>query len=355
MANKTKSKSTDNRRSWFCVLNNPQNIFGEFAPDVMVNKAIAMWCDDKPTRSCGINYEIGDSGTPHMHMVLEDSSKVRFSAIQKLFNGIHIEPTMGNKEQALDYINKRGSFEEKAHTVVVPAVFRGEIKSNRGKRKDLEIIQDMIENGMTPNEIFDSDISFRQYEKIIKSQYYRKRHKETPVVRDVKVYWHFGESGSGKSHSYVKLVEKYGEENIFFLNDYENGGFDTYNGEKVLFMDEFKGNIRFSVLLGLTDKYRVQVHCRYANVESLWLEVHITSVLQPEDAYRFMVSDDARDKDKVEQLLRRIYRVVYHYKDESGYHEIEMTVEEYKKMDFKHFESAEKDFDNPFLKVQYDK
>lgn len=343
MANKT-----DNRRSWFCVLNNPQNIFGDLSPDEMVNRAIDLWCEDKPTRSCGVNFEIGESRTPHMHMVLEDSSKVRFSTIQKLFKGIHIEPTRGSKEQALDYINKRGAFEEKAHTVVVPAAIRGEIKSNQGKRKDMEIIQDMIEKGMTPNEIYDSDIRFRQYEKCIKSHYYRKRYLETPSVRDVKVYWHLGESGSGKSYTYVKLVEKLGADKVFFLNDYDNGGFDTYNGEEILFMDEFKGNIKFSVLLGLLDKYRVQVHCRYSNVCSLWSEVHITSVLAPEDAYRFMVSDDVRDKDKVEQLLRRIYRVVYHYKDGALFYEKEMSVDEYKKTDFMPFVSESSCSDNPF-------
>ena len=51
----------------------------------MVNKAIDIWCKDKPQRTCAVNYEIGDSGTPHMHMVLEDPAKVRFTAVQKLF------------------------------------------------------------------------------------------------------------------------------------------------------------------------------------------------------------------------------------------------------------------------------
>jgi hypothetical protein len=168
------AKKTESARSWFCVLNNPQQMFGDISPQEMVNNAIELWCKDKPQRSCAVNYEIGDTGNHHMHMVLEDPAKVRFSALQKLFKGMHIQPTRGNKEQANDYIQKKGSYEEKAHTVVVPAVYRGTIKANQGARKDLDIIQELLEQGMTPNEIMDMDINYRKHEALIWKQFFRK-------------------------------------------------------------------------------------------------------------------------------------------------------------------------------------
>lgn len=298
-------------------------------PSEMVNHAIELWCEDKPLRTCAVNYEIGDSGTPHMHMVLEDPAKVRFTAIQKLYKGIHVEPTRGSKEQAEDYINKRGSFEEKNHTVVIPAVYRGEIKANKGNRKDLDVIQELLEQGKSPNEIMDMSIHFRKYETMIRKHFYRIRQKEMELVREVKVYWHIGESGSGKSFTYTKLCEEHGRDSVYLLNDYENGGFDNYCGEAILFMDEFKGNMQFQKLLNYLDVYPTQVHCRYANAYALWTEVHITSVFPPEEAYRFMVDEEMQSTDKIIQLKRRIGTMVYHYREGSCFQNFELPMSQY--------------------------
>ena len=320
--------SKESARSWFCVLNNPQNLFENLTPVEMVEHAIELWCNNKPQRTCAVNYEIGDNGTPHMHMVLEDPSKVRFSALQKLFKGIHIEPTRGTKEQAEDYINKRGRFEEKNHTVVVPAIYHGTIKANQGARNDLDVIQELLEQGKTPNEIMDISIHYRKYETLIRKQFNRMRSKDMNL-RTVTTYWHVGESGCGKSHSLLTLKEQYGAENIYFLTDYENGGFDNYCAEKVLFMDEFKGNMRFQILLNYLDVYPIQIHCRYANSNAFWTEVHITSVFPPEEAYNFMVEESQRNKDKIQQLLRRIHAIVYHYKQNGEYKTFELPMEQY--------------------------
>ena len=303
-------------RSWFCVLNNPSNLFGEgITPEEMVYKAIDMWCTDKPQRTCAVNYEIGDSGTPHMHMVLEDPSKTRFSTVQKLFPGIHIERTLGNKKQAEDYILKKGRFEEKNHTVIIPAVFHGEICASQGARNDLAVIEDLIAQGKTPNQIMDISIRYRKYEPLIRKSFFRKKYSETPITRNVTVYWHVGESGSGKSYTYAKLIKQYGEESIYLMNDYESGGFDMYEGQEILFMDEFKGTLKFQLLLNLLDVYKTQIHCRYSNVFALWTEVHITSIFPPEEAYKFMVEESAQNRDKIQQLMRRLSYIVYHYKE----------------------------------------
>lgn len=322
-------------RSWFCVLNNPQNLdcFKDLTPDQMVDTAIEMWCEDKPNRSCAVNYEVADTGTPHMHMVLENTSKSRFSAVQKLFPGVHIEATRGNKEQAEAYINKIGKFEEKSHTVLIPAKFKGEVKGKQGARNDLHAIQDMIDKGMTPNEIMDIDIEYRKYETIIRKAFFAKRSQDTPPKRDVTVIWHTGESGSGKSYSYVELCEEYGEDQVYLMTDYDVGGLDLYCGEPILFMDEFKGSIKFQILLNYLEGYKIQIHCRYANARALWNEVHITSIYPPDEVYNFMVDADKRERDKITQLMRRIKTIVYHYKEKGAYKQITIPASEYKNYD----------------------
>lgn len=317
-------------RSWFCVLNNPQTQFGDMTPNDMVHAAVQLWVQDKSYRTCAINYEIGENKTPHMHMVLEDPTKVRFSAIKKLFPTIHIEPTRGNKEQAEDYINKRGKFHEKNTTLIVPPVYHGDIKAQQGKRSDLIMIEDFINEGLTPSRIMDMDIRFRRYESMIRKAYFSKRFKETPSFRNIVVYWHVGESGSGKSYSQIELLDKYGAENVYILTDYDNGGLDMYEGQKILFMDEFKGNMRFSTLLQILDKYRCQIHCRYCNIYALWSEVHITSIYPPEEAYKFMVEKQNQQIDTVKQLLRRISYICYHYKENDNYCCYTQNSKEYK-------------------------
>ena len=102
----------------------------------------------------------------------------------------------------------------------------------------------------------------------------------------------------------VKLMEAE-PESVYLMNDYSGGGLDLYQGEKILFMDEFRGQVRYSTLLNMLDGYRTQVHCRYNNVYALWTEVHITSVLPPEMVYNRMVTEN-KEVDTIQQLLRRL-------------------------------------------------
>lgn len=319
--------SKDKCKSWFCVWNNPQLIYTDMEPTQMAEKALEVWVTNHPTRSGAVAYCVSAEGLIHFHMVLEDSNNARFSTLKKLYPQAHLEPTKGSKEQAENYINKKGKWEEKGEQVIYIAK-HGEIKGNRGARRDLDIIEEYIEGGATPRQIMNLQLGFRKYEKMIKDAYFEKRNKETPFYRDVKVYWHVGESGSGKSYVATQLAETVGEDGFYFVTDYDNGGLDRYNGEPILFLDEFRGQIRYSTLLSMLHGYKVQVHCRYANCVSLWNEVHITSVLPPDFVYRNMVEEN-RDLDTLQQLYRRITEIIYHWKDGNGYHQYVMPMTDY--------------------------
>lgn len=320
--------SNEVSKSWFCVLNNPTEHGYNGTPAEVVDKILNEWVDDEhPTRTASATFCISKDGLPHIHAVFEDTKAMRFSVIKKLFPFMHIEATKGNKNQAEDYIKKRGSFEEKGEQIIYSNNI-GEIKGSQGSRRDLSIIDDLIEQGKTPSEILDMSFSYRRYEPMIKSAYFSKRVKETSVQRDVKRIWHCGESGSGKTYEYVKLCEKYGRDDVYLLNDYDKGGFDNYFGQKILCMDEFRGQMRFALLMNYLDGYLVQIPCRYTNAYSLWNEVHIFTVLPPEKVYQNMVTEN-QDLDSYAQLKRRIDVVVYHWKDENGYHSYEMPMSEY--------------------------
>jgi hypothetical protein len=314
-------------RSWFCVFNNPEDHGYTGEPREIVEKIIEEWIKDEPQRTCAVSYCITEAGMHHLHAVFEDDEPIRFSAVKKVYPKMHITPTKGSKAQAEDYIKKKGKWKEAGEKVVL-TLQHGEIKGVQGRRRDVGIIEDYIAKGMKPNEILDRSMNYRQYEKAIRDTYYRKRWKETPVIREVTVYWHIGKTGTGKSYELINLTEKHGEDEVYLVTDYDNG-FDKYNGEKVLFMDEFRGNMRFNQLLTILDKYRAQINCRYSNVYALWTEVHITSSLPPEKTYEKMVQEN-RNHDTMDQLLRRINYVVYHQKVNDEYVKTEIPMKDYK-------------------------
>lgn len=318
---------TEKSRSWFCVWNNPQEVYPNLEPNQIAEGVLELWTNGHPTRTGAVAYCISESGLIHLHMVLEDSNQARFSALKKLFPKAHLEATKGTKEQAEDYINKRGKFVEKGEQVVYVAKY-GEIKGAQGQRKDLEIIQDLIEQGYTPNQIMNLNISYRRYEKLIKDAYFEKRKSETPFLREVLTTWHVGEAGTGKTYSIMKLIEQYGEDYVYLVTDYDNGGLDKYNGEPVLFLDEFRGQIKYSTLLSMLQGYKQQFHARYTNIIGLWNEVHISTVLPPEKVYQNMVQEN-QSIDTLAQLYRRIDYVMYHWKDDTGYHSFKLPMSEY--------------------------
>ena len=315
-------------KSWFCVFPNPEKHFYDGAPEEIVHKMIETWIEDNPQRTCAISYCVSADGLPHLHAVLEDTKALRFSAIKKIFPSMHIEPTKGNKTQAEDYILKKPPFDEAGEKIIYIGR-HGEIKGRQGSRNDLEIISDLIDNGLTPNQILDMLIQYRRYEKIIRDSYYRKRFKETPTQREVTVYWHTGESGSGKSYTEVKLAKKHGEDFVYkIIDDKEKGFTDKYSGEPILFIDEMRGRIPYTQLLTMLDCYKSQIHARYTNIIGLWTEVHITSVFTPDILYQKMISNN-KTIDTYEQLRRRINYMVYHYKKDGEYFAYELPMSEY--------------------------
>ena len=317
--------SKEKSRSWFCVLNNPQEIYkGE--PHEIAEKVLEEWVNEHPTRTGAVAYCISAEGLIHLHMVLEDSHMARFSTLKNTYPKAHLDPTKGNKEQAEDYIQKKGKFQEKGEQVLYIARY-GEIKGCQGARKDFEVIEELIAQGKTIQEILDYSFSFRRFEPMIRRAFFDNKRKNMPFKRDVNCVYHVGESGSGKSYEAKKIADEK-ENEMYFVTTYENGYLDGYCGEDILFLDEFRGQMQYNKLLTMLDGYKGEQHARYSNVTLLCTQVHITSVIPPEKLYENMVTENRLD-DSFMQLKRRIKTIVYHWKDENGYHNFELPMSEY--------------------------
>ena len=339
-------------KSWFVVFNNPKDYGYKGKPHDVCERLKNEWCctdtrsgawaycikhyeghypvydeDGKFLRYAHAETEEEKAKIPpdlhHIHMVLEDTVAMRFSVIKKTYAiGSHFEGTKGNKKEALDYISKSGQYDEKPNKEaglpweeIIYSCQKGEIQGAQGKRNDLENIECMLKDGFKPNEILRQKLSYRSHENLIRKAYYDMRDQSTPDVREVKVIWHYGESGSGKSYSRLALNAEVGKDNVYYLTDYQNGGFDKYNGEPYLWLEDYKGEFKFGDFIRYLDVYKADLHCRYSNAKALWTEVHITSIYHPRGAYCKMVQEWERKFDTEDQLLRRISCIRYHYRE----------------------------------------
>lgn len=268
----------------------------------------------------------------HLHLGAYVPNKMLPRTVAKMLGNAHLEPQRGTKEEIMNYILKKGDkWKEKGEDILSISDDMDGVVGKQGARSDLGQIEEYIEEGYTPSEIFALKLSYRKYDKMIRDAYFQKRAAETPLLRDMYVEWHVGGSGTGKTYFLQNLVEAYGEDEVYFMSVYENG-LDLYNGQRILFMDEFRGQLRFSTLLSMLQGYKSQFHARYTNIIGLWTKVYITSPLPPDQVYKKMVSHDDRENDSFKQLARRINKIVYHFKDDGpngGFKEYAMDMKEY--------------------------
>lgn len=300
-------------------------------PKTIARLLIETWENSGKNRVCAVAVCVSASGCYHVHGALYGNLTTLGNVSKVMFNS-HVEPQMGGKKELKAYLLKEDKYSEKGEEVLYTEGLEN-VQDSKGRRTDLDEISEMLERGLTPMEIMEQKFSFRKYEKMIKSAFIDKRIRETPLIKEMHNEWHVGASGSGKTYYYYQLCEKYSPENIYMATDFESGGFDFYieqGAPPILFMDEFKGNMRFGQLLTILDKYsRTQTHCRYANTYNLWTSCIITSIFPPDEVYSLMVDDDIKARDKIDQLLRRLDVVVYHYVQGGEYKTYSIPASEY--------------------------
>lgn len=321
-------------RAFFLTVNNP--VEKGLSHDEIINivhkkfKSVIYWCmcDEQ-------------GSTYHTHVFILLSKKKRWSATRRAFlEKAHLEESVkGSPEQCRAYIKKEGKFSKEKKETNFPDTFYEEgvipdFYVTADKTEMLLQIESMLDSGMTPSEIMDKSLVFRQYETVIRKHYFAKRFNETPPLRDVKVTWHLGASGSGKSYTYVELCNTYSPELVYYASDFSNACsamLDTYEAQPYLFIDEVKtDSFKYGYLLQLLQGYRTPIHARYSNVYSLWKEVHITSIFTPRDVYEDMVGVGQRSVDSFYQLERRITNYIYHWKTDDGeYHSYEIPASEF--------------------------
>lgn len=222
------------------------------------------------------------TGRQHQQGYVEFKSKVRLSTLKRLYgDGIHWEARKGSALEAAQYCQKDGNFFESG---IIS-------KPNPGKRKDLDTIREMVNEGASFPEVLESATSYQAC-KFAQLYIANKRVAKEPP----KVYWYWGETGSGKTRSAYEQAP-----NAWF-SGIDLKWFDGYNGEEDVIIDDFRKDFcTFHFLLRLLDRYPLRVNIKGGTTNWVPKRIFITCPLPPRAVY------DTRED--IEQLMRRITEV----------------------------------------------
>lgn len=237
--------------------------------------------------------EIGENGTPHLQIYVEYGSSKRFDTMKKRYPRAHIEKRKGTALSASNYCKKDGNFIE-----------TGKL-SNQGLRSDLTQYKLAIEDGMKVEEILtELPEVYHQYGRTLEKLedvFNRKKFRKWMTSCD----WRYGETGTGKSETAFKDFDP--DTHYVFKND--NGWWDGYNGQEIVIINDFRGEIPYGILLQMIDKYPFEVRRRNREpFPFLAKKVIITSFGTPNEVYKNLSQNDS-----LEQIYRRI-NLIYHEK-----------------------------------------
>ncbi len=212
-------------------------------------------------------------------------------AIGKMFGKTQcdVRPMQGTFTQCEAYCSKEGQLKS-----------IGE-EPKQGERLDLNEIKDKIlEGNMTAEDVCCEDPNkFHQYGRTLdrlETIALRKKFRTEMTSCN----WYTGPSGAGKSH---RVFEDYDPEKCF-IKDLTVDWWDGYKGQEIVILNEFRGEIKFSHLCALIDKWPMTVPIRgKESVPFLAKEVRVASIKSPEEVYHRTAADDG---EPWQQLRRRI-------------------------------------------------
>ncbi len=252
--------------------------------------------------------------TEHDHLFILAQQALWRTSLQKLFPHADIRFCDAEPKYIDDYIKKTGKQEgtEKEETRIDGYQFQwGEIPvKKQGKRTDLDKLKQMILDGKSNAEIYETDSNYIKYCGSIdrvRNDLLSDKYKKT--WRNLKVCYVFGKSGAGKTR-YV--MEKYGYENVYRITDYDHP-WDNYKNEKVVIFEEFRSSLKIQDMLNYLDGYPLSLPSRYANRQACFTIVYIITNIGLEEQF---VSVQENHPETYQAFLRRIHKIKEYKKSE---------------------------------------
>lgn len=244
--------------------------------------------------------------THHQGFIYFSGARASKKGVAKQLNKAHVEPCYGNLDQNCDYCEKDGNVCEYSE------------RPKQGFRNDLEAVKESVLNGtLTAEEICVENPSlYHQYGRTLNClEDIALRKKWRTWMTECE--WVYGPTGTGKSHY---AFTDYHPDTHYSFPIQDGGWWDGYKGQSIVIINEFRGQIQYSELLDLIDKYPkvVRRRCREP-VPFLAKKIIITSSLPPSDVYcNLSITDN------LNQLYRRIKMIKMEQKCPEGNTELQV-------------------------------
>lgn len=253
----------------------------------------------------------------HMHVAVTFSKTKRLKSVADLFGKCHTEIMLGTKEQAKAYIEKTGSWEEKGEIILHKWGDAEAIENNSGVRTDLSQFDELC---LTDSFNLNEFLLTKNNEKDIKmytNRYYRLKREHNKGLRNIKVIYIEGESGSGKSYY---AYNNYPGAFVASCDAKSSFPLDGYECQNILWLDELRpGFFNPAYLFKILDKYPFEVNVKGSRAPACWNTVIITSAVPLHEWYNnqndYEYSDNLR-----KQFIRRITEHYICKHDKDGYH-----------------------------------
>lgn len=232
-----------------------------------------------------------ETGRPHLQGFAYCRKRLTCFGFRKLL-GCWADGMRGRVEDSEAYCSKAASLNH-----------LGKMPGARGARTDLTEACDQVRGGKDVNElIVENPILYHQFGRTLTAlQDVTNLKKYRTEMTQGKWYW--GSTGVGKSHT---VFQDYDPTTHYVLNLEDNGWWDGYAGQQIVILNDFRGQLPYSQMLNLLDKWPYSVKRRNRPPFPFTSkEILITASLPPEDVYHNLSA-----KDGIDQLLRRLE--VYH-------------------------------------------
>lgn len=254
--------------------------------------------------------EKGKTDTEYLHWQVfvhgtKTGSAILFNTLRNKFDGqVHLEQRRGTILDCINYVTKLDTAVAKKdddyeyvaeHPELNPIRIRqdgqdnwDDLRKNAKKRSRIsneEIYQEII-SGKTAGQIINDHpelglqfAKIKALERGIKEEQFRGLQTEDRENIEVNYLW--GPPGAGKSW-HVLNEAGYDRRDIYRKNGYQHV-WDNYQGQKVLILEDFTGQIGIEELLQVTDIYATELDARYSNHYAGWEVVWIISNLRLDD------------------------------------------------------------------------
>jgi len=246
-----------------------------------------------------------EKGELHLQGYSHLKNAKTFSAFKKLLDKtINLRPSLGSAEQNVIYCSKgeitkeewEESKENGPNYGKNAIVWSCGTMPKQGIRTDIHELRDACENAVALSDIITEDsvvVPLAKYQRFAQMVHTSALKKRTREFRKLQVIVHWGKTGTNKTRIPY-------DEGAFVWEPSTPEWWDGYDGEEILLIDEFYGQLKPARLLHLLDGYQLRLPIKGGFTYAQWTKVYITSNVPPEEWYK-----DIPEQVK-EALARRI-------------------------------------------------